>query len=327
MEAKYHSFELEMLAVVKAVERFHIYLYGIDFTLVTDCHALLYAVRKASLNQRVARWTLQLQNYCFKVVHREGKRMAHVDALSRIVTLVDSFPLEKELQYRQLKDPNLQSIPSSLERSSSDSKYTLIDGLVFYIDHDLPKFVVPEAMIKNILRCYHDDQAHCGFDKTMYGIRSSYWFPAMKRKVHDYIDNCLVCLLANTSSNCKEGEYQLCETPNKPFTTLHVDHFGPLPESSEGAKHILLIVDATTRYTWLFPTRSTGSKEVIIIFKSLFHSFGNPQNLVSDRSTGFTSKEFSEFVTSRNIKHRQVTVVAMGKWFSKEGQSIFKIIF
>lgn len=54
-EAKYHSFELEMLAVLKAIERFHIYLYGIEFTLVTDCHALTYAINKAHLNSRIAR--------------------------------------------------------------------------------------------------------------------------------------------------------------------------------------------------------------------------------------------------------------------------------
>jgi len=39
-ESKYHSFELEMLAIVKAIERFHIYLYGIEFTVVTDCNKL-----------------------------------------------------------------------------------------------------------------------------------------------------------------------------------------------------------------------------------------------------------------------------------------------
>ncbi|XP_011686421.1 PREDICTED: uncharacterized protein LOC105449119 [Wasmannia auropunctata] len=83
-EAKYHSFELEMLAVVRSMERFHMYLYGLDFTIVTDCHALVYAVNKAHLNPRIARWTLWLQNYKFKVKHRVGCRMMHVDALSRI---------------------------------------------------------------------------------------------------------------------------------------------------------------------------------------------------------------------------------------------------
>lgn len=36
-ESRYHSLELEMLAIVKSIERFHIYLYGAIFTIVTDC--------------------------------------------------------------------------------------------------------------------------------------------------------------------------------------------------------------------------------------------------------------------------------------------------
>jgi len=35
-EMNYHSFQLEMFAIVRAIERFHIYLYRIEFTVVTD---------------------------------------------------------------------------------------------------------------------------------------------------------------------------------------------------------------------------------------------------------------------------------------------------
>lgn len=54
-EANYHSFELEMLAIVKSMERFHIYLYGIDFVIVTDCYSLTFALNKAHLSIRVLR--------------------------------------------------------------------------------------------------------------------------------------------------------------------------------------------------------------------------------------------------------------------------------
>jgi len=54
-ETRYHSYELEMLAIVRAVERFHLYLYGLNFTIVSDCNALVYAVNKANLNPRIAR--------------------------------------------------------------------------------------------------------------------------------------------------------------------------------------------------------------------------------------------------------------------------------
>ena len=94
-ESRYHSFELEMLAVVKAIERFHIYLYGVKFTVITDCHAIVYAINKANLNSRIARWAIRLQSYVFNVQHRQGNRMMHVDALSRIVASVETIPLEK----------------------------------------------------------------------------------------------------------------------------------------------------------------------------------------------------------------------------------------
>lgn len=98
-ETNYHSFELEMLAIIKSVQRFHIYLYGRDFTIISDCNSLVYALNKANLNQRIARWTLKLQDYSFKVKHRDSNRTMHVDALSRIICYIESMPLEKELQY------------------------------------------------------------------------------------------------------------------------------------------------------------------------------------------------------------------------------------
>lgn len=102
-ESRYHSYEREMLIIVKAIERFHIYLYGLNFTVVTDCQAVVYAINKAQLNLRITKWTLRLQNYQFKKVHRAGVKMAHV-ALSRVVAAVELTPLETELQYGQLAD-------------------------------------------------------------------------------------------------------------------------------------------------------------------------------------------------------------------------------
>lgn len=37
---------------------------------------------------------------------RPGTRMAHADALSRSVAYLSAMPLERELEYRQLSDPN-----------------------------------------------------------------------------------------------------------------------------------------------------------------------------------------------------------------------------
>lgn len=308
-ERKYHSFELEMLAMVKSIERFHLYLYGISFTIVTDCNALVYAVNKANLNPRIARWTLALQNYTFKVTHRPGSRMLHVDALSRSVGYVNELPLERELEFRQLADPRIKEISNSLEYNDSD-KFALVNGLVYKKDNENLKFVVPESMVINILRAHHDDMAHCALEKTLRGISQQYWFPTMRKRIADYLENCFTCVMANSSMNRFEGETHVFPQANTPMDIIHVDHFGPLQETESKFKHILVMVDAFTRFTWLFAVKSTSSKETMNCLSVIFDLFGKPKEIVSDRGTAFTAKEFSDFVEKLNIKHRKVAVAA-----------------
>lgn len=215
----------------------------------------MHAINKTCLNPRIARWILKLQNYTFKTKHREARRMAHVDALSRAVCFTDSIPLEKELQYRQLQDPKLKAIAENLEGRDHD-EFELIDGLVFKKGIYKHRFVVPDTMISNIIRVYHDDMAHCGFEKTVQGIANNYWFPSFRKRIRNHIDNCLICLTTNTSTNSQEGELQRTDTPSFPFDICHIDHFGPIKESIDGFKYILVLIDVFSRFTWLTDRKS-----------------------------------------------------------------------
>lgn len=82
-ESKYHSYELETLAIVYALERFKNFLDGLHFTIVTDCNSLVLTLNKKKINPRIARWALEFENFDYEVRHRKGDQMAHVDAMSR----------------------------------------------------------------------------------------------------------------------------------------------------------------------------------------------------------------------------------------------------
>lgn len=106
--------------------------------------------------------------------------MAHVDALSRRVHYLESFPLERELEFRQLQDPNLQEIANQLEFSDSD-KFELIDGVVYRKETNRSRFVIPDSMVNNMIRIHHEQMAYSGMEKTYQGIYKSYWFPSMRK--------------------------------------------------------------------------------------------------------------------------------------------------
>ncbi|XP_076237485.1 uncharacterized protein LOC143181127 [Calliopsis andreniformis] len=82
-ESRYHSYELETLAIVNALKHFRVYLLGITFKIVTDCNAIKATSNKKDLIPRIARWWMFLQDYTFELEYRKGKCIEHVDYLSR----------------------------------------------------------------------------------------------------------------------------------------------------------------------------------------------------------------------------------------------------
>jgi len=74
----------EALAVRWGVEHYNDYLGPQEFTIITDHSAL--ATIKAEKNPKamIARWMQHIDQYNYKVEHRGGKKMDHVDTLSRM---------------------------------------------------------------------------------------------------------------------------------------------------------------------------------------------------------------------------------------------------
>jgi len=88
-----------------------------------------------------------------------------------------------------------------------------------------------------------------------------------------------------------------------PFDTYHIDHLGPLPSTKKSYNHIFLVIDAFSKFTWLYSTKTTGTAEVINILRKQSIIFGNPCRIISDRRTAFTSNDFRNYCEEENIEH------------------------
>lgn len=308
-ESKYHSFELETLAIVYALRRFRIYLQGIHFTIVSDCSAVTQTLEKRDINARIARWSLELQGYDFKVVHRPGRRMTHVDALSRSfgVLVIEDNPFEWNLSILQSRDPRLKDLISKLELAE-DPHYELRNGLIYKKHGGKALFVVPDSMEKHVLFRYHNEMGHIGSGKMIECIRRSYWFPKIREKCEEHVQNCLKCISFSPTSGKKEGYLHPIPKGNRPFDTLHIDHFGPVDKHTSLKKYIFLVVDAFSKFVRLFATKTTNSKEAIVYLMQYFQNYDKPATIISDRGTAFTSQDFETFLKKYNVCHIKIAV-------------------
>ena len=71
VEKRYSQTEKEALAIVWGCEHFHLYLFGSDFTLISDHKPLeiIFNNGKSRPPARIERWRLRLQPYDFTVTY------------------------------------------------------------------------------------------------------------------------------------------------------------------------------------------------------------------------------------------------------------------
>lgn len=321
-EKKYHSFELEFLAIVTGLQKFRHYLLGSTFRIYTDCNAVKYTINKQEVNSRIGRWVLLTQEFTFDIVHKPGVQMQHVDALSRNPIQESSIPLCSEnvlaitegdwLLSLQLQDPNICAIKEILESGQAElnrkifNDYELLGNKVYRRTEYGRRWVVPKKCIWQIIRSNHDDLGHFAVDKSIERVKSLYWFPKMKKIISKYIKNCLYCIYCKNIHGKKEGKLFPIPKYARPFHTLHIDHVGPFVKTTQKNTYLLVTVDSFTKFVFISPVKNTKSQIVINELDKIFKIFGNPRRIICDAGSAFTSKLFVNYCERKNIRHHVI---------------------
>ncbi|GFT13271.1 transposon Tf2-6 polyprotein [Trichonephila clavipes] len=272
-EEKLCSYELEVLAVIEALKKFRNYLLGRRFRIQTDCAAFAKTLDKKELTPKMARWSIFLTDFDYEVVHRPAKQMQHVDALSRHpVMLVTSDELTYKIVNAQESDEYIRTIKKLLQEGKT-SEFIVSNKILYKISEDQELLVVPEMMQVDVIKKAHSF-GHFAATKT---------------------------------EELGEGFLNPIPKEDLPLSTYHVDFIGPLPTTNKNYNHIFTVIDAFTKFTWLYPTKSTTAQEVIERLKLQQKTFGNPSRVISDKGGAFRSKEFEDYCADEQISNVQIT--------------------
>ena len=210
LERKYSQVEREALAVVYGCERFHLYIYGKPFKIITDARAIafIYGNPAPRVPARIERWGPRLLPYQFEITHKPGKQNI-ADFFSRnpvegatsdhqadeYVNMVVSHAMPIALSTQTLvteteKDKVLASLakvigqPNATRICKGSKELAKFAGVVeeMTVTNNGTllkgrKLVIPKSLEKTVVQLAHE--GHIGVVKTKQLLREKVWFPGI----------------------------------------------------------------------------------------------------------------------------------------------------
>ena len=305
-ERKWSTTEKECLAIIYAITVFKPYIYGREFTCVTDHRPLEWLMSKKDPTGKLERWAIKLQEYQMKIGYRSGKTNQNADSLSRTpMVACYNFGVGDWVE-DQAQDEYCQSIISSLDHNENPSYIFLPNGLLAKKDG---RIVVPARKRHTVLELNHDHKlsGHLGVSKTLARIKKLYTWPQMANDVVLHIRNCIMCAKRKTRGHPK-APLQSLPVYDMIWETLAMDIVGPLPETREGFKYILVISDYATRYVITRPMKNQTASTVAKIFvEDVLLEYGSPLRVITDQGRNFVSNLVSDICKLFEIDQLRTT--------------------
>ncbi|KAF8752476.1 hypothetical protein RHS01_07693 [Rhizoctonia solani] len=304
-EANYDTHDKELLAIIKALEEWRIFLEATDkpIQVFTDHRNLEYWMKAQTFNRRHAQWRIFLSNFNFEIHYRPGKQLGKPDALSRRSDYIDA-PQEPEIMlpakvFANTSEEELEIVTEFLTEDADNAPPSIRKA---YRDYDWEeellwyrgKLVVPdsESLKERILKEFHDSPlaGHPGQQRTLKLISRSYWWPGMKSSAKEWVECCPTCQ-ANRRARVPTIALKPLEVPPFPFHTISYDFITGFPKSN-GYNAILVVIDSFSKFGHFIPTtkKVTAKGLAELFITHVWKSHGLPVRTVSDRGTTFTGK-------------------------------------
>ena len=339
-ECNYKIHDLELLAIIQALETFRHYLEGREDTVEiwSDHGNLVYFTTKQKLSRRQARWALYLSRFKFIIIHKPGaynksdalsRRPDHKEGMAHnneervlldtkyfsartvrptSVTSQGDTTLREHLKKAQAYDTEVSQAPESVLKNGPRSltkgleDWNYEDGIILFRGH----VYVPKdpSLRRDIVKSYHDHLAigHPGQWKTYELVSQEYWWPGMSTFVREYVDGCAVCQSTKNRPQTRVP-LQPNQIPTDIWGIITMDFIVDLP-LSKGYDSLFVVVDRLSKATILAPCNKTITADEMaqLYIEHVWRRTGLPKQVISDRGPQFASKVMQEIWERLGVK-------------------------
>lgn len=338
-ERNYPTHEKEMLAIIRALEKWSYHLLGTKCIVYTDHSTLQFFETQKNLSRRQQRWLDRLSLFDYEIRYLPGEKNSAADALSRYpehsdlhhitacvyglalaphdfdplyddlssvsaatFTIASDARILKEIKRGYRRDPYckmLKANPNGTPGVRYDDESKLL-----YMGSRL---IIPRHgdLREQLYRLAHDTLGHFGMDKSYAVLSDSYFWPNMRRDLEkSYIPSCADCQRNKSRTTKPPGPLHPLPVPDSRFDSVAIDFIGPLVED-QGFNGIVTMTDRLGQAdVQIRPIRMDMTAEGFakIFFDHWYCENGLPLNIISDRDKLFISKFWSELHRLTGVK-------------------------
>ena len=282
-EQNYAQIEKEALGIVFGLKKFHLYLFGRRFVIITDHQPLtkIFGPKEgipAMLRLlRMQNWALVLAGYDYDICYRSSAANATADALSRLpanpanvsdeecevpvhAICLSSLLLSSSLVASATKrDPTMsREIDFTLygwpDVPRNDSLYpyfrrrtelSVEDGCLLW-GH---RVIIPPSLYSEVLAELHS--LHPGVCRMKQLARSHVWWPGLDAAIEDLVLHCSLC--QQSAKMPPHVPHVPWQWPARPWVRIHSDF------SMYESKNYLILVDSHSKWLEVLPMSTTTS--------------------------------------------------------------------
>jgi hypothetical protein len=295
-----------LIGLVKVVHHWRPYVWGHSFIIRIDHFSLKYILDQRLTTIPQHTWVSKLFGYDFIVEYRQGKLNVVADSLSRCIEdsmathslSSPTFTLYDQLCHECASLPQAVQLRSQINDQTAAPGWPEVDGLLLFQG----RILIPEdsSLWPAILEMAHT-MGHEGSEKTLHRLRATFYSLQTRRRVREFMQNCVVCQQNKTEHLHPGGLLHPLPVPQQVWSDIVMDFIDGFPKVG-GKSVILMVVDQFSKYAHFIPLSHPYSVSSVAkaFFDSIVHLHGMPCSIVSDRE--FTSHFWSELFQLTGVK-------------------------
>lgn len=193
--------------------------------------------------------------------------------------------------------PSITDIRAAQQQCPPPSSYRLhvnADGVLVDLEN---RIYVPDhnALRQRLLIAAHCNNGHRGSDATAAILRQRFIWPDLDADAHKFCKECIVCVMTKGGLTIPRLLLEQ-DRPTAPNQSIHFDfkHIRqPTPDTLNGYKSVLVIIDRFSKFVELVPVAKENSESVALALLEHFKRFGVVKHWTSDRGQHF----FNDVIT------------------------------